>query len=84
MITSESMPASTGSAFGSIQSLSRVLILKAEPGATNPSHLIHADRYVGDYTENLTSSAGAHLNRTMEGTFALIKDLPAPAPGLLP
>ncbi len=75
-----SVPA--GSLLGN-ETIRRRLQLNAQPalnGSGHP-HQLAENRYVGDYTETLSSSSGAQL-AAFPGTFILVRDLPAPLPVL--
>jgi hypothetical protein len=64
------------------QAIKRKLHLNAQPALNSTSHpheIIAGVRYVGDYTETLSTPAGVALG-TLHGSFILVRDLPAPLP----
>lgn len=81
-VTTPELPVPTGSLFPNEQ-LRRTLSLNAELALNSPGrpHELANVRYIGDYVESLTSSAGAPL-ATFPGSFILVRDIPAPLPVL--
>ncbi|GEM_PF-2386563 len=81
-VDSGELPVPAGSLFGN-EMIRRKLLLNAQPALDAPqrSHLLEEIRYVGDYTEILTTSGGAPL-ATLPGTFLIVRDIPAPLPVL--
>ena len=71
------IPAAAGSILN--QALKRQLMLDCQPTSNSQSQRIPDVRYIGTYTETLSSVTGTPIS-TQPGGFILMRDIPKPVP----